>query len=252
MKQRNTVRLTICGLAVLGGLFAYSESGTRVVAHADGTSAPQVTTITVTGTNIQSLAPDTVVVNAGATETATTAQAAQTKMNTVIHSVMNTLGGLSIPANDVQTSNYNLQPNYSQQSKDGQQVLTGFTTNENLSIQLQNVAQAGALIDTLVKVGVNQINGVNYEISNPNQAEAQAYGAAMKDARNQANTIAQALGSVITGVQSVTTANNGVGPIYPMASFATKSSSDSTSLAPGAQQISTSVTVVFTISNTTN
>lgn len=251
MKKVPMFNLTVCALAVLGGVLAYGASGARTIAHADGSSAPQVTTITVTGNSTENVAPDSVVVNAGVTETAKTAEAVQTDLNTVIHNDLGTLAGLSIPASDVQTSNYDLQPNYSQPGKSGQQTLTGFTATENLTIQLTDLTQTGKLIDTLVKLGTNQINGVNYQVSNSSQAEAQADVDALKDARNQANSIAQSLGVVITGVQSVNTSSGGSGPIYPMTHFdAESSSSTSTALSPGTEQITASATVVYTVANT--
>ena len=61
----------------------------------------------------------------------------------------------------------------------------------------------GKVIDALVKAGANQVNGPNFALSEPDEAQDEARMEAMKKARERANLYAKAAGLRVVGIVSI-------------------------------------------------
>lgn len=233
-----------------GTLVALSLAGygiTQWVANAATTGASPGATITVVGHADEKVAPDVATIDAGVVTKASDAQSAQTLNDAAIRKLMAALentGGVA--PGDIQTQWYNINPDYGQPGSNGQTNISDFTATDNVEITVRSLKNVGSLVDLLVQSGANQINGVNYQVSNPSAVQQQLYDQALADAKSQAARIAQALGVTVTGVQSVDTTTSG-GPIY--STRLDVAAQSAAPISPGTQDISTSVNVVFTIAN---
>lgn len=103
-----------------------------------------------------------------------------------------------IYSTDIQTQWYNLAPRF-----DG----SGFQINRTFRVTIRDLIKVDKIVNTAVSSGVTRVEGINYLISNQLQAQSQSYEAAIKDARERADKIAQKLGVHINSIQSVTSGN---------------------------------------------
>lgn len=241
--KRQHVGMMVATLAALG-CGAILSNLPRPIAEAQTTQSGQAT-ISVTGSADEQVAPDSAQVSAGVVVKAKTAQLAQTENNQAMAKVLSTLKAAGIQSSDIQTAWYSLHPDYGT-PKDGQSQITGFEVDDNVNVTIHKLSQVGPIIDTLVQSGANQINNVNYMVSHPAVIQQQLYNQALDDARSQADSIAKKLGLTITGVQSVSANQGGVGPIMAHGYGMMASAATSAVLSPGTQDISSSVDVVFT------
>ncbi len=218
----------------------------RAPVQAESPGTTQGATISVVGHSEQKAEPDLAVINAGVLTTAADAKTAQQKNDEIVKNLYEALAKQGIKGDDVHTTWYTIHPSYGTASPQGSQSPTGFEAVDNIEVHVRALDTVGSIIDLLVKTGANQINGVNYQVSNPLAVQKQAYNAALADARDQAESIAKALGVQITGVQSVeTTASGSPGPIM----YEKSMDSAAAPVSPGKQTISTDVKVVYTVSN---
>src|SRR6266581_1191189 len=175
-------------------------------------------TISVQGTGLVGVQPDRGIVTIGVNTQATTAQTAAQNNAITSSAVITALNGIGIDNSNIQTSYYNLSPQYSYSS--GVSTLTGYQVTNEFRVTVvasgQTIQQLGTaiarVIDTATANGANQVYGVEFTASSDTlqQAQLTALRDATLDATQRAHTIASALDVDITGVVSVTT-----NPVYP-------------------------------------
>lgn len=237
--------IALIAVCIAGALSSVAVLSNKPV-HAATTGTADAATITVVGQADEMVKPDIADISGGVTTKAATAKAAEAQNNAQMSKVIKTVEAAGVKAADVRTDGFSIYPNYTQ--KQGSQVLDGFQATNNIDITVRNLSQVGPIVDTLVQAGANQIQNVNYLVSNPSVIRKQLYGDALADAKSQAQSIADKLGVSITGVKSVDASGNS-GVFQPL--FTEKlaaATSASMALSPGTQDVSTNVTVVYTIS----
>jgi len=199
-------------------------------------------TITVTGEGQISAIPDQVMLSAGVTTTASTADAALGENARKMNAVFAALKSLGISDRAMQTSNFSVSPQYSNNSDN--QRITGYQVSNQVDVALDDPKRLGSCIDALVASGANQINSVNYTLRDSAPLMTKARQAAMTDARQRAETLAQAGGANVGQVLSITEGSTGsVRPVmYRAVAMAAPSP---TPTAAGEQSVSVTVSVIY-------
>lgn len=100
---------------------------------------------------------------------------------------------------DIQSMRINLHPWYERVAQ--QQVQKGFVLYRHVQVTLRNFDQYSLLMDGILKIGANRIDGFQYALENPEAAYLQALDRSIADAARRAKRIAAAL-------------NVSVGPVY--------------------------------------
>ncbi len=190
------------------------------------------TTIYAGGQATVSAPPDIAVISFSIASRASTAEQATAAGNTVYARFNTGMHAIGIAAADVRTTSYNLNhvpppppcppmpmqsrsipPNseypqsYPQCVRDPQ--TWGYFVNRSVSVTVHHLDLVGKAIDTAVAAGVNNIDGVEYGISDTKSFFLRALGQAIVSARVQADVMAQAAGLHIVRVQSINSS-------YPM------------------------------------
>lgn len=108
-------------------------------------------------------------------------------MNQVIQSIL----ALGIPRENIQTSTYNIVPNYD--FVDGRQVFRGYEVRNAITVKVTDTAQVGTVIDTAVQNGANRVSSVQFRIDDTSPYYQQALRLALQDAQTKAKTIAETM-----------------------------------------------------------
>ena len=204
-------------------------------------SAPMVDKgIAVTGVGQVSARPDKAVVSAGVQTRALTAQEAQASASQTMQAVIDAIKALGIAERDIQTSGVSLYPVIEESN-----VVSGYTASNTVTVTVQDVSQAGAVLDAVVKAGANVAGGVTFGFQEEEGLRNQALAAAAVDARSKAEALAGALGLKISGVESVSEGAVDVPrPFYGPQPLAAESA-PAVPIEPGEQTVTAQVTVVF-------
>jgi uncharacterized protein YggE len=230
-------------------------------------SSGEASTVSTSGSGTTKVTPDKFSVTVGVETNGTTADEAASKNADLMAKVIAALKGLGIKEDQIGTSNYNVYPVYdfSQPTKacpeiypvppycQPSQAITGYRASNSVTVTLdaQGNIDAGKVIDESVKAGANNVYGVYFFISTERQQEIRdgLIKDAIANARHRADVAASALGVQISGVQSASL-NDVYFPIYSKSYEAGMTADRAiTPIMPGEQEISTSVSVVFYISN---
>jgi hypothetical protein len=154
---------------------------------------------TVTGT------PDRVQISFAIQTENTDVKIAQSNNALAMNNVMDALAAAGVPHDQMKTTGYTITPVNQQ---DGNGILSGpattYQVTNTLQVTLKDTNTTGQVIDTAVNAGANQVNSIQFMLSDE-QAQvlrSQALTKAVANARDDANAVAAALNITITGTQS--------------------------------------------------
>lgn len=242
------VRPALLGSSIIvaAALIAASLS---MLPASSATEASLPRTIVVTGIGDVKAKPDMAVINSGVLTEAPTARDALAKNNSAMSAVIDALKKAGIAEQDIQTSNFSVSPQYPPYQPNQTQTprISGYQVSNQVSVRVKNLAKLGAILDALVQVGANQINGISFDIDQPKQLQNDARKLAVADARAKAELYAAAAHVSLGRVLQISEANIAVGP-QPMAYAMDKVAAQrEVPIAAGQQTLSANVSIVYEI-----
>ncbi|HEX4103927.1 MAG TPA: SIMPL domain-containing protein [Candidatus Paceibacterota bacterium] len=207
-------------------------------------------TITVTGQGMTVATPDEADISFSVVSQGTSPDALTSDNNNKMSAVMQFVSSQGIASSDIQTTNYDLEPNYSYDKTTQRNYITGYTLTQTVQVKVRDLANVAAVLGGLTPLGVNQVGGVNFTFQNPDEFVAIARGDAMTKATQEASELAAeagaSLGPAVTIQESYGLPGPQPYPAYAMASGGGTAAVPSTvSVAPGTQTVTDNVTVTY-------
>ena len=150
--------------------------------------------LTVTGQGETGGVPDEAVLTAGVVTTAKTAGAALADNSRAMNRVFATLKQAGIAEKDIQTSEFSVQPQYTDASGNAPARLTGYQVTDTVTVIVSDLANLGATLDALVSSGANSVGDIAFTIKDPAPLATEARARAVADATSRAQALAKAAG----------------------------------------------------------
>jgi len=213
-----------------------------------GPSNNRISSLDVSATGDVSTAPDRATVSAGVVTEGKTAREAMMANATKMNSVFEELIAAGIEEKNIQTSQLSLQPRYNYQDRQTP-TIDGYEARNNVSAKSEDIQSVGAMLDALVKAGVNNIGGIEFSVDNPDEALSSAREMAIKKAKVKAQGMAEAAGVKLGPLLNMSESNAG-NPPRPMmqARYASDSlESAPTPIAGGEQSLRVTVNLSYAI-----
>lgn len=238
-------------LAPIAIALALPGAAQAQVAAPSATIAPASTLLSINAEGRSFRKPELAVFSAGVTSQGKTAAAALATNSADMNRVIAALKAAGIADRDVQTSNLSLNPLYAPQvvGPDGrvenpEPRIIGYQVNNQVTVRQRKLADFGKVLDTLVTVGANQINGPSFELDNGDAAMDEARTAAMAKARQRAELYAKAAGLKVKRIVSISE-SGGYSPPMPVMYAKAMADSAPTPVAAGEVGVTASVSVQF-------
>ncbi len=229
-------------IALAAALLATAASA-QMAMMPDPANAPAVLTVSAEGR--VSRAPDIVELSGGVVTMAPTAAAAMAENARRMNAVVAAVRQAGIAERDIQTTGLSLQPQY-RYEENKPPILTGYQANNTVALRVRRIADAGKLLDTLVSVGANQIQGPNFQVEAAEAALDEARVMAVKTARARAELYAKAAGMKIKRITAISEGGGYVPSPRPMMMTAKAEMADApTPVAPGEVALNMNVTMSF-------
>jgi uncharacterized protein YggE len=216
-------------------------------AAAQETIRPVTPQIVTQGTGEVRVAPDRAIARFGVQIDAADARTAQDRVNEAMQRVVQALRRLQIPENRIGTERLDLSPIY-EQPRPGQETrprLTGYRAANIVRVELDDLARLGPVIDAAVGAGANDVEGIEFTLSNEAPHRMEALRKASQEARAKAQAIAEALG-VRPGVLIEAT-EGGVEVVPPRPVAFVREALAATPVQPGELTVRATVTVRYAI-----
>ena len=162
-------------------------------ALADSGPAFAATTVNLSATGQAHPAPDMASVSLGVSVQGATAAEAMRRNAERMSAAIAALKRAGMDARDIQTSGLDLQAQYAFPQNAPRQ-LTGYQASNRVTLQVQELARLGAVLDAAVAAGANEIEGVSFGLKDPQAAEDEARLQAVKALKAKADLYAGATG----------------------------------------------------------
>ena len=224
-------------------LLAACQPATTYINSANA-SAPQ---IQVSATGQSFMAPDMASVSAGVVTQGKTAREAMFGNATKMTRVFEELEAAQIEKKHITTSQLSLKPRYNYQNRQSPKI-DGYEARNTVTAKTHNLDNVGAMLDALVKAGVNNINGVQFSVKDPKAAQEKAREDAILEAKAKAEAMAKAAGVKLGNLKSLTESRGNFSPqpvAYARSSL--DSASVSTPISAGEQSLSITVNMTYEI-----
>ena len=151
---------------------------------------PAVPYLRVHGEATVSAQPDRMQMDVGVITQGSTSQAAADANAKQSNAVVEQLRKL-VPAANIKTINFSINPNY-RYSTDGEPpTILGYTANNTVRLELDDLNELRPLIDAATRSGANNLNRVTFALRDESRARAEALGKAADQARAGAQALAQ-------------------------------------------------------------
>jgi hypothetical protein len=217
---------------------------TRARAATEPTAETTDRTVVATGTAKVRGVPDVLTMTLGVTSRADTVGAALDRNNAAVGKVMDVLTDAGVDEKDVQTSSFSIGPVYDDRGA----KVTGYQVSNLVTVTLRDLARAGTLIDRAAQAGGDDVvmHGVSFSFDDASGLVARARAEAVRRARAQAEQLAQAAGVELVAVRTISESSPDAGPVLS-APEASARADTGVAIAPGSEELSVQVTVVYTI-----
>jgi uncharacterized protein YggE len=175
-------------------------------------------TLTATGEGLVLAVPDIAIVTMGVLSDAKTAGEALAANNVEMTKVIDAIKAAGVAEKDVGTSDFSVSPLYQQQPArdDGTETpprIVGYRVSNTVRVVIRDFAKSGEILDKVVSAGANQVNSINFDLSDRVTPADQALREAIAAATRKATLMADAAGVRLVRVVSVTTYDSGPIPM---------------------------------------
>jgi uncharacterized protein len=207
-------------------------------------SAPHL--LSVSGTGEVKGTPDRAELSTGVVTRATTAAAALSANARAMNAVFDALKRAGIAEKNIQTSNFQVSPQYSEAKAGAAQRITGYEVSNTVSVTVDGLDRLGPTIDALVAAGSNQIEGPNFSIADPKPLLAKAREDAVKDAMDRAQAYARAAGVTLGPIASISEGGDSA-PMPMGRAMSMMKSAAPTPIAAGEESVTANVSITWEI-----
>ena len=234
------LRSASAALATL--LFAPLFAGAVLPAQSSGVplQGMMLPTLVTSGQGESKATPDRASINVNVQTRALTAAAAASENAFRTRAVLDALGKLGLPKEQLGTEGYTVYPEMAYDKAGSNPRVTGYVVTNTVKAETRQTSQAGAMIDAALGAGANMINGLSFYSSNIEQPRREAITSAVASARADAEAMARAVGGSVGGLIELSTQGPTMPPrpMYDMAVLRKQSmAAEQTPVNPGQQMV---------------
>ena len=152
--------------------------------------------IWVTGMGQVTSAPDIATLNGGVEAVAETVAEARSRAAEAMDAMMEALASLGVEDRDIQTTSFNIYPEYQYDREKDKSELVGYRVNNQIAVTIRDLDQVGAVIDDMVEAGgdLARLNGIRFGLDDPKSLEMEARKLAVEDMTAKATELAENAG----------------------------------------------------------
>ncbi|MFD1737254.1 SIMPL domain-containing protein [Bacillus salitolerans] len=196
--------------------------------------------IKVMGTGIQTVVPTQGVITLGVVTDGKSLSTIQQENSLSTSRVIQSLLQLGVEKNDIQTTQYRVDPIY--EYNENQPLLLGYKVTHLLQVKISDLKNVGIIIDTAVQNGVNSVSDLRFEVLNRDAIYNRALQKAFLQAKQKAFDLSRVMGVNIhpTPISITENYQEVIRPTPYAVSLA-----ETTPIMPGQQEITANIHVEF-------
>ncbi|MEK7124356.1 MAG: SIMPL domain-containing protein [Patescibacteria group bacterium] len=164
--------------------------------------------ITVSGEGKAYAKPDVALVTLGANTKGFKSQDVVNRNNEIMNAVIKSVKDLGVDEKDIQTTMYNLSPEYDYTEKG--RVFKGYSLNQQISVKIRNFDAISNILDKAASNGANAIGDLRFTVDDMEKVKAEARQKAIAQAKEKALSLFKQ-----SGLEAIKLVNisEGYGPV---------------------------------------
>lgn len=198
--------------------------------------------------------PDTVSVIIGVKDMGQVMETVSQMHNQKIQNIINFLTQAGIPADNIKTVNFSIEPEYQKQTEgvdlneypEGKVIITGYSMTTKMQISTNDIDNIGKYIQIALDQQANTVSSPIFSVENDEQYIVQAREEAINKAKLEAEQIAQKLGVSLGSIQNYNDYSNKGDDSYKYSGMGGEES-NGLSIAPGTNKITVNVYIDYTL-----
>lgn len=167
--------------------------------------------------------------------------------NEQMNKVNEAIKKVGIKVEDLQTSVYNLNPQYTYTDR-GERKLNGYELYQELLVKVRDLDKVSDVLAAATEAGANQVGDIQFVVDDLEKAKTTARDQAIKLAKEKARSLAKVTGMRLGRIVDVMEGSNESQP-QPLYAYGMGGSSDVKAIAPsievGQNEISVTVSLVY-------
>jgi hypothetical protein len=227
-----------------------AASATAIAQAAPGPRPLDQATIQVAGQAQVSETPDRVYIDIGVTTQAQKSEAAASENAARLSAVIAAIKRAAGSGAQLTTAQYSISPNYTYPQGGGTPTLVGYTATDVIRVRLDDLHAIGKVIDGAAQAGSNNVQDIRFALRDEEAPRREALRQAAVTARQEADTLAGALGLKVIRVRSLEEQSPGIMRplIYPQVrQFSRSEVAPATPVEAGTVDVSATVTLTVEV-----
>jgi uncharacterized protein YggE len=201
--------------------------------------------IRVVGSASITTSPDIATVQIGVQTFNSELEAAIDENNRKSEAIQTALRQQGVEEKDIKTSSFNVYPQRDYQNNKPD-VIVGYQVDNTVSAVIRDLDSVGKTLQAAIDAGANNIYGISFSLDDPRPFEDEARVKAIEDAREKAESMAEAAGIKLGKVLSINEIS-GSSPAVARAEYDEAVYKAEVPIQPGELELTMSVEVVFEI-----
>jgi uncharacterized protein YggE len=249
MNKRNLIVAGLVFTLMLFGLTGCEQSTASGSELADVNIDNQQQGIWVTGEGEVTAIPDIATLRLGIEAQDSTVVAARDSAATAMNNVINSLTSNGVAQEDIQTEYFNIQQVTRWNNDTQTQDVIGYQVSNIVNVKVRNLENTGMLIDAVVSAGgdLTRVNSIDFSIEDPSSYYQEARKAAVTDARDTAEQLAEYAGVNLGNVIYISEGVSNQPIVQRSGAVPAAETSVTTPISTGQLTISTSVQICYSI-----
>ncbi len=202
--------LIVYAIVLLGTMIRNNMQAYNYIGQADRPER----TITLNAEGKVTATPDIAVTTMGMIVKGDTVVEAQAENTKVMNNLISKLKNLGIAEDDIQTTNYNIYPQYNYTQDEGR-ILTGYEVSQSVTVKIRNLDKANSVLALAGEVGANSVSGLRFTIDDREVYKQEAREKALKKLAEKAQSLSQSLGVEFVSISSYNEYEGGNGLPVP-------------------------------------
>lgn len=237
-----TITASVLTTFIIGAIF-FRLAGPLPVSITQ-TTTDKAAPFSVTGEGSVFVKPDEAKATFSITSNAQTVAKAQSDADSVIQTLTKNLASLGVSDKDIQTTQYSVYPQYSQNLS---QNITGYSATVQIEVTFRDFDKLNQALSVAASSGANMIGQVSLTVSDEERAKAEdkAREIAVQNAKDKAQKIANVSGLRLGKITNVTENNQRPPIVMPLAAGESQGKISGPQINPGETKITDSVTLSY-------
>ena len=215
----------------------------------EGAVSSGIRYISVGGNSKQQFSPDQAILSMSLVSKDADLTKAKADNDAMVNRLVAITKNYKIPTENLATSNIYIAPEYNYQQNKKPQLI-GYTVSRQLRITMDSLDIHEKLLSSIVDAKIDQVNGIEFRLSKPENHAADLRVKAFENAKSKAAALAQAAGAKLGKALVISTVSNSIDMPSPMPVMAKAMRADMAEMSvapslPGMVELSESVTVSF-------